>query len=445
MANDGMEPFLPRVIGTEIRKRFEEYGKYYKGHVVAGPFIVKGEKGRHWKVRYEDGDCEDMLLAQIRKWAYNVERTAASPASPSRTTHSVTATAATTESVTPTIAKKRKATAYENLERDLRYRVGVSEIEVADALTKLMKTPPPHSMNEAMRLIHQQKIEREQGGFNEDDDGEHQQVTGKFRPAQGLRICKYYEGCAYYGTVTSEPQWKTDDFGNDIKTWEVTFDEWENEDGTATVEDFDFNELLANQASRPRHMAAALGRQLCALEMFSGCSIVTEEFANRKWRVRSIDNSDGSCATDKVDIMKMTFQDIQMVPDFLWASPPCFTYSNLSGGRHRSAQPGRFDKTPEAHEHNRYLARLFWLCNWTKKHRHHMVVVFENPDALLAKMPLMTDFEEKFGLVRAKVNYCALGRFDMKPTLLWTNVSVHLQTWWALAAFVPHGTPSFCL
>jgi hypothetical protein len=53
--------------------------------------------------------------------------------------------------------------------------------------------------------------------------------------------------------VTGEPQWKTDNFGKDIKTWEVTFDEWENENGTPTVEDFDFHELLANQASRPRN------------------------------------------------------------------------------------------------------------------------------------------------------------------------------------------------
>lgn len=93
----------------------------------------------------------------------------------------------------------------------------------------------------------------------------------------------------------------------------------------------DFNELLFWRASRPTRPPVR-GRQLCALELFSGCSIVTQAFADRRWRVKSIDNSMLSNATTIADIMQLNFdEDVGMVPDFIWASPPCFTYSLLAG------------------------------------------------------------------------------------------------------------------
>jgi hypothetical protein len=61
--------------------------------------------------------------------------------------------------------------------------MGISEKEVVVALDKLKQ--PPYSLNEAMRLIHQDKIDREQSGFK----NEMQETTGKFRPVPGLRIC----------------------------------------------------------------------------------------------------------------------------------------------------------------------------------------------------------------------------------------------------------------
>lgn len=94
-------------------------------------------------------------------------------------------------------------------------------------------------------------------------------------------------------------------------------------------EDMDYMELFQCRASRPLRLNPVRGRQLCSLELFSGCGIISQEFAERKWKVRSIDNDPRSYATDKVDIMKMTFENIGMVPDFIWASPPCFTYSNM--------------------------------------------------------------------------------------------------------------------
>jgi hypothetical protein len=73
------------------------------------------------------------------------------------------------------------------------------------------------------------------------------------------------------------------------------------------------------------------GRQFCSLELFSGRGIISQRFADRRWRVRSVDKSPRSFATDKVDFHQLQWSNIRAVPDFIWASPPSFTYS-LSAG-----------------------------------------------------------------------------------------------------------------
>jgi hypothetical protein len=95
--------------------------------------------------------------------------------------------------------------------------------------------------------------------------------------------------------------------------------------------DMDFMELLFWRASRPTRPPVR-GRQLCALELFSGESMVTEAFADRRWRVKRIDISNWSNATSIADIMQLDFdEDVGMGPDFIWASPPCFTYPLPAG------------------------------------------------------------------------------------------------------------------
>lgn len=50
-----------------------------------------------------------------------------------------------------------------------------------------------------------------------------------------------------------------------------------------------------------------------------------------------------------------------------------------------------------------------------------MIIMIENPEGSLSKMPIMESIKEELNLCRAKVNYCTLGRSDKKPTHLWTN------------------------
>ena len=287
-------------IGAKIHKQFED-GNFYGGTVISGPELIEGADAVAWRAQYDDGDEEDLFREEILPWIVDSNKPAASKDNSSK------------QPVEKPKAKKRHkghAADYETAKKDLCYRMGVTEEEVVAALNKM---EPPYGLNKAMQLIHKAK----------EDPKSYQEKKEKFSPKIGLRIRKNYMGSTYYGTVTKNAEFVEVD-GDRVQMWEVTFDDGE-------VEDMDFNELMMYDANRPTRTHPLRGRQLCALELFSGCGMLTQEFANRKWRVRSFDLSPTSYATDKLDVMKMRYEDLGMVPDFIWASPPCFTYSLMAG------------------------------------------------------------------------------------------------------------------
>lgn len=59
--------------------------------------------------------------------------------------------------------------------------------------------------------------------------------------------------------------------------------------------------------------------------------------------------------------------------------------------------------------------------HWAKKKHPHLIVAIENPVGSLKGMPLMKEFTKTFGLYSVQVHYCAFGRDEKKPTIIWTN------------------------
>ena len=95
------------------------------------------------------------------------------------------------------------------------------------------------------------------------------------------------------------------------------------------------------------------------------------------------------------------------------------------GGVHRNTEREEFEKTSEAHENNSYFTRMAHIMRWAKKLNPHLIVCIENPVGQMAKVPLMEQLTEDFGLHQQIVHYCALERDDKKPTIIWTNVSIN--------------------
>lgn len=139
-------------------------------------------------------------------------------------------------------------------------------------------------------------------------------------------------------------------------------------------------------------------------------------------KVQSIDSDFHSNATLKKSILDVDPSvDFDFVPDCVWASPPCHTYSNLGIRAHRSLGRGEYTISAEAHLHDKIFLKLMHLLLWIKRRHPHVIVVIENPVGSLRKMPLMNELERELGLIRARVDYCTFGREEKKPTMLWTN------------------------
>lgn len=299
-------------IGFRIKKSFK--GVYFEGHVTEPPRDDNGII--YWRVVYSDGDWEELERDELNE--LRADDSAVELVDDDEDEAPETAKRDKKKSANSKSRKKggtKHVDDYETALTDLKYKIGITHEEAQAALKKMT---PPYGMNEAIRLIHRARNSEESYVNRE-----------KFCPGVGMRIRKYYDGAAYHGVVINDGEFCDDpETGEQVKMWKVKYDD----DGD--TEDMDFFELQRHYAGRPIRSHPVRGRELCALELFCGCNIVSQEFAEHKWRVRSIDNCPKSYATDQVDIMKLKYEDIGFVPDFIWASPPCFTYSNMAGKQH---------------------------------------------------------------------------------------------------------------
>jgi len=225
----------------------------------------------------------------------------------------------------------------------------------------------------------------------------------------GFKIHKYFMGKEYVGEVVGAPFRES----NEIY-WPVRYEDLDAEDMT-------YDDLLRWREERPRLPATCRGRPLQMLELFCGKAVVSQEFAQLKWACDSVDILEDSNATIKMDVLKMQCTDLKFVPDCIWASLPCQTYSNACGPHHRCPKSGNLDKTKVAREHDYLFLQMTKIMAWAREKHPHLIVVIENPNGKLKNMPLMVEFTKRFHLQSTVVDYCAFGRDEKKPTMIWTN------------------------
>lgn len=122
---------------------------------------------------------------------------------------------------------------------------------------------------------------------------------------------------------------------------------------------------------------------------------------------------DPSFMTDyTVDVMNFDTSKVPFKPDFIWASPPCETFSVASIGTHWDG--GSRAYIPKTEASRQGIARIKRTLEIIEELEPRYFVI-ENPRGLLRKMPFMQD------LHRYTVTYCQYGDTRMKPTDLWSN------------------------
>ena len=153
------------------------------------------------------------------------------------------------------------------------------------------------------------------------------------------------------------------------------------------------------------------------LELFAGTGSISKAFKAKGHETYTIDwDKKFKEITAYEDISKLTCERIVEicggVPDIIWASPDCTTYSVAAISKHRKRTKNTLEPISD-------YARF---CDKTNKHLLDLIkqlrpkyFFIENPRGGLRKMDFMQD------IPRYTVTYCQYGERRMKPTDIWTN------------------------
>mgnify|MGYP003294298665 CR=1 FL=1 len=155
------------------------------------------------------------------------------------------------------------------------------------------------------------------------------------------------------------------------------------------------------------------------LELFAGTRSIGKAFKKKGHKVYSVEWDKNFENIDLYeDINNVTAKDIirlcNGVPDVIWASPDCTTYSIAAISHHRY----KLEDSDNLYPSSEYAK----FCDKTNKHVLDLIqelkpryYFIENPRGGMRKMDFMK------GLYRYTVTYCQYGDNRMKPTDIWTN------------------------
>ena len=143
------------------------------------------------------------------------------------------------------------------------------------------------------------------------------------------------------------------------------------------------------------------------LELFAGSRSIGKVADELGYEVFSVDINNFEGIDLVKDIEFLTKEDIPFIPDVIWASPPCTTYSIAAISHHRDmGKP----KTDFAAKSDRLVLNTLKLIK-----EYNCKYFIENPRGYLRKMDFM------LGIPKTTVWYCTYGDIRAKPTDIWSN------------------------
>jgi len=154
------------------------------------------------------------------------------------------------------------------------------------------------------------------------------------------------------------------------------------------------------------------------LELFAGSRSIGKVADTLDFNVFSVDWEDYEGVNLCLDIGKLQKRDVPFVPDVIWASPDCTTYTIAACSTHRTSNDTTRNKAPKSDYAKKCdSVNKHWLklINEWLEINPNLVYFIENPRGMLRHMDFMK------GLERKTVWYCQYGDDRAKPTDIWTN------------------------
>lgn len=148
------------------------------------------------------------------------------------------------------------------------------------------------------------------------------------------------------------------------------------------------------------------------LELFAGSRSVGKVAEELGHNVFSVDWEPYDGIDLVADIGEIHAGMVPFVPDVIWASPDCTTYSIAAISTHRNGIEPKTEYAKFCDETNQHLISL--IKKWQSMNPS-LVFFIENPRGMLGKMPFMQEF------IKREVWYCQYGDDRAKPTHIFTN------------------------
>ena len=151
------------------------------------------------------------------------------------------------------------------------------------------------------------------------------------------------------------------------------------------------------------------------LELFAGSRSIGKVCDSKGIEVFSSDWKEFDGIDYAVDINNFDTNEVPWIPDVIWASPPCTTFSVASIGKHWDMN--RRPKTENAVMGLQILNKTIEIIKYYKELNPNLIWYIENPRGMMRKV----DAWDNIHHLRYTVTYCQYGDTRMKPTDIWTN------------------------
>ena len=162
------------------------------------------------------------------------------------------------------------------------------------------------------------------------------------------------------------------------------------------------------------------------LEIFKGTGSIGKEANKMGWEVISIDLEEKYKPDILTDILKWNYkkfyEETNFIPDFIWASPPCNTFSPLAYPLKERCIETAEPKSERAKLGTRILYRTLKIINFFKKLNPDLLFCLENPHGMMRKDKKIQKLHMTTTL------YCLYGDKRRKMTDFFSNFDLKLKS-----------------